>query len=374
MSKTSRNIPEISNVSTKNDTITFKISNINVSFVNALRRTILSDIPTAVFETTPYENNKCTIRENTSRLNNEILKQRLSCIPIHIKDLDTLENLEVELEKENTSESIMNITTNDFKIKDTTTDKYLSDTEVKKIFPIDKKTGEHILFARLRSKIAKTLPGEKITLTCKITSSTASQNGAFNVVSTCAYSFEDDVKKQNIEWEKHSKKIGEEEKVDMQLKKKNWFNHEAKRFYKDDAFNFIIETIGVYSNIELIKKACSIIINKLNTLKELYNSNKGLIEESKSSIIKNCYDVTLPNEDYTIGKIIEYIIHMDFYKNGSELSYIGFTKKHPHDTESYLRFAFNQEENYNIDSALTVLNHGITQSITIITHMNESFG
>ena len=65
---------------------------------------------------------------------------------------------------------------------------------------------------------------------------------------------------------------------------------------------------------------------------------------------------------------------MDFYKNGSELSYIGFTKKHPHDTESYLRFAFNQEENYNIDSALTVLNHGITQSITIITHINESFG
>ena len=374
MSKTSRNIPEISNVSTNNDIMTFKISNVNVSFVNALRRTILSDIPTAVFETIPYENNKCTITENTSRLNNEILKQRLSCIPIHIKDLDILENLEVIVEKENTGDSIMYVTSGDFQVKDTSTDKFLSAGEVSKIFPSDKKTGDHILFARLRPKIAKTLPGEKISLSCKITSSTASQNGAFNVVSTCSYSFADDVKKQNVEWEKYSKTLDEESKVNIELKKKNWFSHQAKRFYKDDAFDFIIETLGVYTNIELIKKACSIIIEKLNTLKELYANNKNLIEESKSSIIKNCYDVTLPNEDYTVGKIIEYIIHMDFYKNGSELSYIGYAKKHPHDTDSYLRFAFNQEENFNIDSALTVLNHGITQSITIINHIDESFG
>ena len=374
MSKTSRNIPEISNVSTNNNIMTFKMSNVNVSFVNALRRTILSDIPTAVFETIPYENNKCTITENTSRLNNEILKQRLSCIPIHIKDLDILENLEVIIEKENTGDSIMYVTSGDFQVKDTSTDKFLSAGEVSKIFPSDKKTGDHILFARLRPKIAKTLPGEKISLSCKITKATASQNGAFNVVSTCSYSFADDVKKQNVEWEKYSKTLDEESKVNIELKKKNWYSHQAKRFYKDDMFDFIIETLGVYTNIELIKKACSIIMDKLNTLKELYASNKNLIEESKSSIIKNCYDVTLPNEDYTVGKIIEYIIHMDFYKNGSELSYIGYAKKHPHDTDSYLRFAFNQEENFNIDSALTVLNHGITQSMTIIKHIDESFG
>lgn len=374
MSKTSRNIPEISNVSTNNDIMTFKMSNVNVSFVNALRRTILSDIPTAVFETIPYENNKCTITENTSRLNNEILKQRLSCIPVHIKDLDILENLEVIVEKENTGDSIMYVTTGDFRVKDTSTDKFLSAGEVSKIFPSDKKTRDHILFARLRPKIAKTLPGEKISLSCKITTATASQNGAFNVVSTCSYSFGDDVKKQNVEWEKYSKTLDEESKVNIEQKKKNWFSHQAKRFYKADTFDFIIETLGVYTNIELIKKACSIIMDKLYTLKELYASNKNLIEESKSSIIKNCYDVTLPNEDYTVGKIIEYVIHMDFYKNGSELSYIGYAKKHPHDTDSYLRFAFNQEENFNIDSALTVLNHGITQSMTIIKHIDESFG
>ncbi len=51
----------------------FTISSIDVSFVNALRRTILSDIPIIVFKTTPYEQNKCNIISNTTRLNNEII-------------------------------------------------------------------------------------------------------------------------------------------------------------------------------------------------------------------------------------------------------------------------------------------------------------
>ena len=67
--------------------MTFTIANIDVSYVNAIRRTILSDIPIVCFKTTPYEQNKANIVINTTRLNNEILKQRLSCIPIFIKNL-----------------------------------------------------------------------------------------------------------------------------------------------------------------------------------------------------------------------------------------------------------------------------------------------
>jgi DNA-directed RNA polymerase alpha subunit len=66
----------------------FTLSNVNVSIANAIRRTILSDIPMVVFKTTPYEENKSNFITNTTRLNNEILKQRLSCIPIHITDPD----------------------------------------------------------------------------------------------------------------------------------------------------------------------------------------------------------------------------------------------------------------------------------------------
>ena len=75
------------NILTEDDNILkFRLSGVDVSLANAIRRIILSDIPCYVFRTTPYSENKATIFINTSRLNNEIIKQRLSCIPIHISD------------------------------------------------------------------------------------------------------------------------------------------------------------------------------------------------------------------------------------------------------------------------------------------------
>tara|TARA_Y100001970_G_C14258099_1_gene877163 strand:- start:9811 stop:10935 length:1125 start_codon:yes stop_codon:yes gene_type:complete len=374
MSKVKRKLPEISSVisNPKTNVMTFKISNINYSFVNALRRTILSNIPIAVFRTTPYEKNNCIITTNTSRLNNEILKQRLSCIPIHIKDLDTINNLELIIEKENTSDNFIYVTTDDFQLKDTTTDKFLSKSEVLNIFPPDPITNDHIIFSRLRSKITKKGKGEEINLSCKMTVSTAEENGSFNVVSTCSYNFEDDTKKQNIEWSKYEKTLSETNKTKLAQEKKNWFNHKAKKFHKDDSFNFILETIGIYSNIEIIKKACSIINNKLDIIKESL-SNNALINESINTI-NNCYDITLVNEDYTIGKLIEYILHEDYYKNGPELKYVGFNKKHPHNKNSIIRIAFNNEDDSNIENVKTIIKYSIEQCKIIINNINESFG
>ena len=58
---------KISELKEEDGKMTFTISNIDVSYVNAMRRTILSDIPIVVFKTTPYEENKANIIINTSR-------------------------------------------------------------------------------------------------------------------------------------------------------------------------------------------------------------------------------------------------------------------------------------------------------------------
>ena len=90
-------------VSTRNEKdglLTFTLSNINVSIANGLRRTILSDIPVIAFKTFPHAENRAEFITNTSRFNNEILKQRLGCIPIHIPDLTMPYNeLLVEIHK-----------------------------------------------------------------------------------------------------------------------------------------------------------------------------------------------------------------------------------------------------------------------------------
>ena len=82
--------PIITITSEENNTLFFTMSNIDYSLANSLRRIILSDIPTVIFRTFPHNESKVDIIENTSRLNNEILKQRIGCIPIHIPILNFL--------------------------------------------------------------------------------------------------------------------------------------------------------------------------------------------------------------------------------------------------------------------------------------------
>ena len=72
----------VSKISEENNILNFTLSGVNVSIANGLRR-IVSEIPAVIFRTTPHEANNATFEINTSRMNNELLKQRLSCIPIY---------------------------------------------------------------------------------------------------------------------------------------------------------------------------------------------------------------------------------------------------------------------------------------------------
>ena len=117
------------NITLSDNTLNFTLSNVDISIANAIRRTALSNIKTPVFE----EKN-ITFLKNTSRLHNEILKQRLGCIPIHCDNIDIpLDNYLVEIYKKNEGNSIDYVTTEDFKIKNIKNDKYLTEPEVKRI-------------------------------------------------------------------------------------------------------------------------------------------------------------------------------------------------------------------------------------------------
>ena len=109
--------PIVLDIKEENNVLSFTINSINVSYANAIRRVILADLPTVVFRTIPHEKNDATFHINTCRLNNEILKQRLSCIPVHISDLETpIQDYIVEIDVNNDTDAIIYVTTADFKI------------------------------------------------------------------------------------------------------------------------------------------------------------------------------------------------------------------------------------------------------------------
>jgi DNA-directed RNA polymerase alpha subunit len=334
--------PTVSNISEDGDVYKFTLSDINVSLANAIRRTILSDIPTLAFDA--ENKDYCQIEKNTGRLHNEILKHRLSCIPIHMNELDILPgNYIMELDRCNDGDNMIYITSEDFKIKNKTNDNYLTSEETRNIFPSSLKTNMFIDFARLRPKIGPTIPGEHIKLTCEFTVRTAKDNSTYNVVSKCAYGNTIDAVKAKDVWEGIEQKMRAEESTndEISFQKKNYYLLDAQRSYLKDSFDFVIQTVGVYSNKDIVKKACVVLQNKLVEFVQNIDSDIIPITVSETTV-DNCYDVILENEDYTLGKALEYILYEKYYNGEKVLTFCGFKKFHPHNDDSTLRIAFGQ--------------------------------
>jgi DNA-directed RNA polymerase subunit L len=116
---------------------------------------------------------------------------------------------------------------------------------------------------------------------------------------------------------------------------------EGLRYVKKQSFDFIIQTVGIIDNTDIIIRACHILIGKIDIQKQLLDKDELKIEKSDNTL-ENCYDVTLVNEDYTVGVILNNELYETFYIEHETLSYTGFKKMHPHDTDSLLRIAFTE--------------------------------
>ena len=337
----------------ENEIYHFTLKDINVSLTNALRRIILSEIPTVVFYTEIYQDNQCIIEENTSRLHNEIIKQRLSCIPIHCKDTRMLPGkYYLEVNVSNETDNIIYVTTEDFQIKPKevaegeggTAAPPLSEEELRKIFPKNSITQSYIDFVRLRPRISDTIPGESLKLKCEFSVSSSKVSSTFNVVSKCAYANTPDPAKKKEVWDAHEAALRESDvpKEDIEFQKKNFNMLDAQRHFVPDSFDFVVQSVGVYENREIVKKGCIILQNKFVELINNIDADNVTIVISETTM-DNCYDIVLENEDYTVGKVLEYILYESFYKKDGRLSFCGFKKMHPHDSDSIIRVAFKEK-------------------------------
>jgi DNA-directed RNA polymerase subunit L len=359
--------------------LTFTIYNTDVSYINALRRTILSDIPIVVFKTIPYEENKANIMINTSRLNNEIVKQRLGCIPICAAELQEsqLKNYLLEVDVENKTDTNLIVTTKDFKIKNLVTDKYLDDNTMKKIFPPyipPTGNGEYYIdFLRLRPNITKDLPGERIKLTCELSISNARYDSMFNVVGTCAYGCTPDREKMAEQLAIRKQKWKDEGKTDAEIKFEaaNWNLLEGLRYVKSKSFDFIIQSLGIYENTDIIIKSCNIVIDNLENIKRSLEQDEMEIKASINTM-DNSYDITLVNNDYTIGNILNYELYSVFYQELKALDYVGFKKMHPHDNDSLIRVSVS-DKTKGVSAVKTMLSASIEEAIKKLESIKGCF-
>jgi DNA-directed RNA polymerase subunit L len=342
------------------DVFKFTLSGINVSLANAIRRTVQDDIPVYVFDI-----NTCNVDVNTGRLHNEILKHRLQCIPIHSKvlvedwllkrtDHNIFEKYVMELDVQNNDEQTIYVTTADFRIKNKTTGRQLTATEMERLFPRDKLTNSHVIFARLRPKISDSVPGEHLKLSCEFMISTAAENSAFTAVCCSVYGNTIDPEAAEKAWDRAELKAREDaakrgESVDsdeLAFQKKNFQILDRQRHYFADSFDFNIESVGIYEPRELCKTACGILKHQFDQLASEIETRDDLIHNSETTMDK-CYDFILERGDFTIGKVLEYILYDKLFVAKGEnptIQFSGFRKMHPHDEHSIIRVSYKSKD------------------------------
>ena len=158
--------------------------------------------------------------------------------------------------------------------------------------------------------------------------------------------------------------------------KSDWLLLDAKRYTVKNSYDFIIESVGVFTNSDIVYRASDVMVSKLKLFINNIQSQYDLIKTSETTI-ENCFDITLKNEDYTLGKVLEYMIFEKHYNldtnpnSDKTVTYCGFNKPHPHIDESIIRIGFKDaKEPANI---VEVLVSAATDTISLFEKIKNNF-
>ena len=275
---------------------------IKVSFVNALRRTILSDIP--IINASEI---KTQFIKNSSMLNNEILAHRMNLLSVINDDFvdKNFDNIVIRLNRKNNKDEIETVYVKDFELMHNG-----SKLDVEKVFKYP-----NTIFAKIKHN-------QSIVMNSVLEKHTVKENGAGHCpVSTCYYYFEYD-------------KSSEDENRERHYKKDNLANPLI--------YNFFIESSGQLSAVEIFRRSISVLINNLEIVKDdIKNKYKNKVIIKKSDTRMKALDFHLINETDTIANLI--VQHIDYV---DKVDYKGYDLVHPLKKEIVVRIAYgdNTEE------------------------------
>lgn len=286
--------------SNKGHEMTCELKNVPVSFVNALRRTLLNGIPTVVIR-------DVQILENTTQIPHEMLKHRVEMLPVDVlpTDAGTIKEAKIELHvlPDKGAKDIRIITTDDFKIE----------SAREKLLMRDRDLNTPILFLKMR-------PNE----TVRITASLAVENELVSQVCTATTRWHIDEERA-----KAARKAYEEAGNDVRV----FDNTLYQREYSRDArgrpnwFDLSVESVGVISATDLLKMAVSILRKKVDEYM------KEALENIQREADEGSYTVALPQGGHTVGYLFQEVMYSD-----ANVNFVAYDIPHPLKNIMVLRF------------------------------------
>lgn len=334
--------------SNNNKHIQFTIENVDVCIINTLRRIILSEIENVGFDFSPISTENTIFHKNTSPLHNEFLAHRFAMIPLNFTPEEILDfnkdNYKFILKKKNTSNEIIDVTTEDIVIlnKDNTEyDKKFRD----QIFPKNYITNDYILINKLKPNIFDPSKGDELDVELSAIKNIAKNHSSFGVVSICTYSNIIDPAKAERNLNSKLKKMNQDETSKIAEYKQSFKNLEQQKYFytneydEPNAFCFKLHSECLMKPEYIFLKAFEVLDTRLENLKTKLNNNEYTDNYNTEN---NIYDIAIKDETHTIGNLIQTLFYNKFIRDNSKekLTYVGYNIPHPLDNTLIFRFIF----------------------------------
>lgn len=340
------------------------------SIVNAIRRTLLSSIPSVAFRTL-IDDSDIRIVKNTTSLHNEFMLHRISMVPLYIDPQSFKKQYLFYLNVSESPDSpIRIITCSDFQIyplkpdinPDDITDLQLnnydmdsplSDEEKKQIFrPFSfKQKDSYCILTELKQSGSS--QKQELELYGVPSVSYAYEDARWQSVSRASYMFKkNDELFQSILQEK-LKIQGIPEEQQEQFKKSLEISEAERYFHRDSSlepywYSFTIDSVHHRSPKELFTQACEIIQKQCSILKQEFSKipsgQDSLVDlQSKQGSV---YHIMIDGYDDTLGNIIQTHIANQKINDESSINVCGYKKVHP--LEERIQFIISMNMNHPV--------------------------
>jgi DNA-directed RNA polymerase subunit L len=343
---------------TNGSRINFEINDVDVSVVNSIRRTVFTDIPSVGFYfdlNNHFVENDLTIEQNDSPLHNEFLAHRFSLIPIHL-DKDEIDNwsqseYQFILEKSNTSNEIVNVTTGDFQILNTKTGKIMPASFIKRLFPANEITEDYILLTKLKPNLEDNDKGNHIKISGYARKGVGRDCICWGVVSECTFfNTIDKAFAKSVIDEQIKDKTKEEQKSMIQdfNSLEQYRYYDKNKFGDPNSFQFSLESETGLSAKYILYKSIVILTNMFQKLLvELREKNDSEVITIVPADVPNMYVITFKNFTHTVGNLIQSHMLNNHIRGKPDndtydLDYVGYSVPHPLEELFILKVKFNK--------------------------------
>lgn len=342
----------------KTDRIDFRLHEVSLCIVNAARRAISADVPSAAFAfdicIPDAPGTGIRVLSNTTTLNNEMLAHRLSFIPIHLSENEqgkfhadpTRYKFSLRVRNKGAAgAAVIDVTSHDIHVMDAF-GAPLPDTVRDAMFPPDRITGDHAILVCLRPSPIGDGLGEEIAIDAVASSSSGSANCRWSPVSLCTFKNVVDNKLADDAYQKQ--KLAEVSGVPVQSRAQ--FNTlDAHRCFAKDQhgdphiFDFSIESVCGLRPEYVFFKALRILATRVFGLAVALTSptpGTPLVTIEALPNIDDFYAMTIAGEGHTLGNLVQGLLYEKHVRDdrSARLTFVGYHVAHPLEQSICMKF------------------------------------